>query len=190
MLCLTPKPTVFHPELPDENYLSIKRLQERQHCLLCAAMDALTDIHVRPMMEMDLDAVAVIEQASYPTPWSREHFRYEISAPYSWPLVAVDEGSTIGYLCLMCLFEEAQILNVAVSPTLRGRGIALLLLERAFVLAREKGAEKLSLEVRASNSAALSLYKRIGFRKTGIRNRYYDHTEDAVLMEKSLKEIL
>jgi ribosomal-protein-alanine N-acetyltransferase len=152
-------------------------------------MDALTEILVRPMTEQDLDAVAAIEQASYTTPWSREHFRDEISAPYSWPFVAVDENSVIGYLCLMCLFEEAQILNVAVSPTLRGRGIARLLLERAFIVAREKVAEKLSLEVRASNSAAISLYERIGFKQTGIRNLYYDHIEDAVLMEKSLKEI-
>ncbi len=141
------------------------------------------------MIEQDLDVVAAIEQASYATPWSREHFRDEISASYSWPLVAVDEGSVVGYLCLMCLFEEAQVLNVAVSPTLRGRGIARLLLERAVVLAREKGAKRLLLEVRASNSAAISLYERIGFGRTGIRSRYYDHTEDAVLMEKPLKEI-
>lgn len=168
--------------------MSLKRLQEKKLCLLCAAMDERTNTTVRQMIESDLAAVTAIEQASYATPWSGEHFRNEIAADYSWPLVAVEEGTVVGYLCLMCLFEEAQILNIAVSPDLRGRGIARLLLERAFVLAREKGAEVMALEVRASNSTAISLYTGLGFTPAGIRSRYYEHTEDAVLMEKPLKE--
>jgi ribosomal-protein-alanine N-acetyltransferase len=140
------------------------------------------------MLEKDLDAVTAIEQASYTTPWSGEHFRNEIEAVYSWPLVALEGDTIVGYLCLMCLFEEAQILNIAVAPGLRGRGIGRLMLERASELSLEKGAGFMALEVRASNHAALTLYEQFGFKKTGIRARYYDHTEDAVLMEKKIKE--
>lgn len=140
------------------------------------------------MVEDDLDAVLAIETASYPTPWSGEHFRNEIAARYSWPLVAEEDGVVVGYLCLMSLFEEAQILNVAVSPERRGAGIARLLLEHAFRRALEEGAEIMALEVRASNHSAISLYQQLGFTRVGIRAGYYDSVEDAILMEKTLKE--
>jgi ribosomal-protein-alanine N-acetyltransferase len=168
--------------------VSIKRLQQMQVCLLCAAMDMLPTLHVRPMTEDDLDAVLAIEKASYSTPWSCEHFRNEMAARYSWPFVAVEENCVIGYVCVMSLFEEAQILNVAVSPSRRGRGVARMLLKQAFSLALEKGAELMSLEVRASNSAAIALYEQLGFKQVGIRARYYDSVEDAILMDKIIKE--
>jgi ribosomal-protein-alanine N-acetyltransferase len=140
------------------------------------------------MTEDDLDAVLAIERASYSTPWNSEHFRNEIAARYSWPFVAVEESCVIGYVCVMSLFEEAQILNVAVSPDRRGRGIARMLLKQAFSLALEQGAELVSLEVRASNSAAIALYEQLGFKRVGIRARYYDSVEDAILMDKIIKE--
>lgn len=168
--------------------IRLKRLQEMPVCLLYSAMIVLQTFYVRPMVEGDLDAVMAIEAASYSTPWNGEHFRDELAARFSWPLVAVENGSVIGFVCLMSLFEEAQILNVAVSPSHRGRGVARMLLEQAFRLALEKGAETMALEVRASNSAAISLYEQLGFIRVGIRARYYDSFEDAILMEKTLKE--
>jgi len=151
-------------------------------------MDDATKMMIRPMTEKDLDAVTAIERASYTTPWTSDHFLNEITASYSWPFVVVMGGVVVGYLCLMCLFEEAQILNIAVGPDFRGRGIARVMMNRAFLLALEQGAEFMALEVRSSNSAAISLYEQLGFKKTGIRVRYYEHTEDAILMEKSIKE--
>jgi ribosomal-protein-alanine N-acetyltransferase len=90
----------------------------------------------------------------------------------------------------MSLFEEAQILNIAVAPDRRGRGVARLLMEQAFSRAREEGAEFVALEVRASNNSAIALYEQFGFKQVGIRARYYDGTEDALLMEKIVKENL
>jgi ribosomal-protein-alanine N-acetyltransferase len=144
-------------------------------------------IHIRPMIEADLAAVLAIEQASFPSPWKRDHFLHEISAPYSFPFVAESNGILAGYACLTSLFEEAQILNIAVDPALRGRGIARMLLERAFALAREKGAEVMELEVRTSNAAAITLYEQCGFVRSGIRSKYYEGVDDAVLMEMILK---
>lgn len=166
----------------------LKRLQNEPICLLCPPMNVLPLLHIRPMTEHDLEAVLAIESASYQTPWIYEHFQHEIAAAYSWPYVAVEDGSVVGYVCLMSLFEEAQILNIAVAPDQRGRGIARMLLEKALLQALEKGAEVMALEVRASNSAAISLYEQFGFTRVGIRAGYYDSVEDAVLMEKQLKK--
>ena len=149
-------------------------------------MPAQTNPHIRPMTEPDLDAVLVIEQASFPSPWKREHFQHEITAPHSFPFVAECDGIIAGYVCLMSLFEEAQILDIAVAPEQRGRGVARLLMDHSVLVAREKGAELLVLEVRASNSSAITLYERCGFVRTGVRSKYYEGRDDAVLMEKSL----
>ena len=142
---------------------------------------------IRGMTSYDLDAVLNIEQASFSTPWCRDHFEHEITAPHSFPSVAEYNGMVVGYVCLMSLFEEAQILDIAVGPEQRGRGIAQLLMDHAVAVAREKEAELLALEVRASNRVAIALYERCGFVRTGIRLNYYEGRDDAVLMEMSLK---
>jgi len=142
---------------------------------------------IRPMIESDLPLVLAIEQASFPAPWNRDHFLHEIAAPHSYPFVAECTGAVAGYVCLTALFEEAQILDIAVAPESRGRGVAGLLMEYACLLAREKGAEYMALEVRDSNSAAIALYEKIGFVRVGCRSRYYEGRDDAVLMEKKLQ---
>jgi ribosomal-protein-alanine N-acetyltransferase len=151
-------------------------------------MPLLTKPDIRAMNAADLDQVLAIEQASFSTPWKREHFESELSGSYSFPFVAEFDGKVVGYVCLMSLFEEAQILDIAVNPDQRGRGVALELMALAEVVAREKQAEILALEVRASSAPAISLYERCGFKRTGVRTKYYDAGEDAVLMEKNLKE--
>ena len=151
-------------------------------------MSLLETVTIRPMEKQDLNAVLAIEQVSFPLPWLKEHFLHEIEARHSFPFVAELDGAIVGYVCLMSLFEEAQILDIAVDPFQRGRGVALQLMERAFITALEQGAEVLSLEVRVSNVAAISLYEQLGFCRTGLRPWYYQDGEDAVLMEKCLAE--
>lgn len=143
---------------------------------------------IRPMTAADLDAVLLIEQSSFPLPWKREHFLHEITAPHSFPFVAEIDGKVAGYVCLMSLFEEAQILDIAVAAEQRGRGVGRLLMDKALAVAREKGAEVMALEVRESGAAAIGLYRALGFRQTGIRANYYESRENAVLMEKNIKE--
>jgi len=144
------------------------------------------EIIIRPMCASDLDAVLAIEQASYPAPWKREHFIQEIHSPLSFPVVAAVENSVAGYLCLMSLFEEAQILNIAVASQQRGRGVASELMHHAIAAAREKGALNLVLEVRESNAAAIALYEKFGFVRYFVRKNYYEGKEDALLMERTL----
>jgi ribosomal-protein-alanine N-acetyltransferase len=140
------------------------------------------------MTEADLDEVLAIEQASFRTPWKRAHFEAELTGRYSFPFVAESDGRVVGYVCLMSLFEEAQILDIAVSPEQRGRGVGGRLMDYAERIAREKQADVLALEVRASSADAIGLYLRSGFSRVGVRSAYYGGSEDAILMEKKLKE--
>ncbi len=149
-------------------------------------MNGIPDYNIRSMSEDDLDAVVAIEQDSFHTPWQREHFDQEMVAAHSYPFVAEYNGTIAGYVCLMSLFEEAQILDIAVASEQRGRGVARMLMDHAIGVARLKHAEVLALEVRGSNIAAITLYERCGFVRTGLRLRYYEGRDDAVLMELSL----
>ena len=139
------------------------------------------------MIEPDLDAVLLIEQASHTRPWKREHFLHEITAPHSYPYVADCCGGVAGFVCLSVLFEVSQILDIAVASDQRGRGIGLALMEFAIDLARRMAADVLELEVRATNTAAIALYERLGFICSGCRSKYYEGKDDAVLMELKLK---
>ena len=141
-------------------------------------------ITVCPMTESDLDQVLAIESASFPHPWSKTHFLDELNSPYAFPLVALNqEGAVIGYICPMLLLDEGHILDVAVRTDQRGRGLGKLLVERVLDECRDRGAAFVSLEVRPSNTAAISLYRLLGFVETGRRKRYYEDGEDALLME-------
>ena len=132
----------------------------------------------------DLETVLQIESASFSRPWTRTHFLDEIESACGFPLVALaPDGSVGGYLCLKLVLDEAEILDVAVSGSLRGRGIGRTLVESAFTFCRERGAALVFLEVRVGNAPAISLYRRLGFRETGRRKRYYEDGEDALLMD-------
>ena len=89
----------------------------------------------------------------------------------------------IGYLCLRILFDEAEILDVAVDPVQRRSGAGRLLVGAAFDQCREKGVQSLGLEVRVSNLPAIALYRSFGFTDAGVRRRYYENGEDALLMQ-------
>lgn len=145
----------------------------------------------------DLDRIVAIEQESFATPWSRKMLEVELEGknPFSRFLTARwrtdgPDGEVVGYIGFWIVFDELRVMNVAVAPEMRRRGIARALVERAMAAGREGGAERALLEVRASNEGARRLYERLGFRQVALRRRYYTQPdEDAVLMEKeSLEE--
>jgi ribosomal-protein-alanine N-acetyltransferase len=144
----------------------------------------LDDITIRPMTKDDLYEVLAIEKASFPSPWSMALFLAELNSPHSFPMVAVDSAARIvGFICPTLVIDEGHILDVAVDPAFRGRGIGRLLVEKVLDECRLQGAEFVSLEVRTSNSTAISLYRQLGFIVTGRRKGYYENGEDALLME-------
>ena len=143
-----------------------------------------SDIIICPMTAAELPQIIAIERLSYPLPWSEQHFLDELSSKVALPLVALDAaGVVLGYICAMQVLDEGHILNVAVAPEARGRGIGRLLVERVLADCRAAEAAFVSLEVRVSNHSAIELYRRIGFVECGRRKKYYENGEDAIMME-------
>ena len=141
------------------------------------------------MCAEDLGTVLAIESASFSRPWQRVHFLDEIQSPFGIPLVALaPDDSVVGYLCLKLVLDEAEILDVAVVGTLRGRGVGRARVEYALALCRARGAAQGLLEVRDGNLAAITLYRRFGFHETGRRKGYYEDGADALLMNYTFEE--
>jgi ribosomal-protein-alanine N-acetyltransferase len=140
------------------------------------------------LAEADIDTVLDIETVSFPAPWGRVSFEGELSEKTSRSLVIKKgrrekPGRVIAYLCFRLLEDEMYIMNLAVDPAYRRHGVATFLLGYGLRLAKGYGAKRASLEVRASNHAAIQLYKKMGFCEVGRRRRYYLETqEDAVVM--------
>ncbi|MHC1697871.1 MAG: ribosomal protein S18-alanine N-acetyltransferase [Geobacteraceae bacterium] len=144
-------------------------------------------VTLHPVTKADLQEVLTLERASFPHPWNEEHILNEIHSLRSFPLLArLEDGSCAGYICPMLVLDEGQILNVAVQPSCRGRGIGRMLLEAALEQFRKKGATVVYLEVRPTNRTAISLYTRCGFITAGRRKAYYENGEDAILMKYEL----
>ncbi len=144
-------------------------------------------LDIRPMTEPDLDAVLAIEQACFPRPWNRSHFMAEIASEHGKAVVAEKDGCIAGYLCLSVLFDEAEILDIAVDPSIHRSGTGARLMEWACSEALMTGASVIRLEVRSTSTPAISMYERFGFVRCGIRKGYYENVTDAVLMEKYLQ---
>jgi [ribosomal protein S18]-alanine N-acetyltransferase len=142
-------------------------------------------VELRRLGLRDLSAIERIEQASYPTPWSRSMFAGELAKPSSICLGAFDPAGNrlLGYLIISRYVDAWHVMNLAVAPTHRRRGIAIALLERLFEVTTDEGRRGYTLEVRVSNTGAIKLYERLGFRPRGIRRGYYtDNREDALIM--------
>ena len=149
----------------------------------------MTTIELRRLVLDDLEDIDEIERRAYPTPWSRSMFAGELSKPTSICLGAfeadAEEGALVGYLIVSRYVDAWHVMNVAVDPAQRGRGVATMLLERVFELTVDDARRGYTLEVRVSNTTAIALYERLGFEARGLRRGYYtDNREDALIMWK------
>jgi ribosomal-protein-alanine N-acetyltransferase len=147
----------------------------------------MSAIELRRLQMRDLAGIETIERRSYPTPWSRSMFAGELAKPSSICLGAFDAETEelLGYLIISRYVDAWHVMNVAVAPRHRRRGIATALLDRLFELTAGDGRRGYTLEVRVSNKHAIDLYERLGFKARGIRRGYYtDNREDALIMWK------
>jgi ribosomal-protein-alanine N-acetyltransferase len=138
-------------------------------------------VEIRRLTYADLPQVVAIERRAFTTPWSLAMFVLELSKPSGVCLAAVVETELAGYIVCSRYDTVWHVMNVAVDPDRRRRGIATALI--AALLDRIGDDAPVTLEVRRSNAGALALYERFGFRSAGVRPRYYaDNGEDAVIM--------
>lgn len=142
-----------------------------------------------PMDRSHLEQIAALEQVCFSDPWSRMALEEELYNPHASFIVAEDENAVVmGYAGLHAVLDEGYIANIAVSPQHRRLGIASALIETYCRFAAAHLAF-LTLEVRASNAAAIALYTRHDFVQSGRRKNYYDNPkEDAILMERKFDQ--
>ena len=141
-------------------------------------------VSLRALRESDLNAVMAIELRGYPFPWTRGIFIDCLRAGY--PGLAMErDGLLVGYGVLSIAADEAHVLNICIDPLAQSRGLGRQLLRALVQLAADRGAQRVFLEVRPSNTPALALYHSEGFTEIGRRPRYYPAAqgrEDAVVM--------
>ena len=143
-------------------------------------------IEIIRMSREHLSAVAEIERISFSDPWSVESLELMLGEQ-AMGLVALEDGRLLGYVGMMCVLDEGQIINVATHPDARRRGVGRSLMIAIEQSAKERGIVFLSLEVRESNAAARSLYSSLGWVECGIRKNFYSKpTENACIMTKSI----
>lgn len=150
-------------------------LRERAH-------DALT---TETMRRRHLRRVLEIEEQVHPRPWTHRTFVTEINKMKDgtrYYLVAYVGDDLVGYGGMMFVGDDAHITNVAVDPKWQGRGVATEIMLDLSLLAVDRGCVAMTLEVRNTNVAAQNLYRQFGFAPAGVRKRYYENTEDAIVM--------
>ncbi len=153
-----------------------------------------SELEIVSMQEADLDEVVSIAAASFTAPWSRKVFAEELER--EWARIDVlrersADGSSqvVGFCNYWLVHDEVHLLNIAVAPAQRRRGLGLRLMERLLAFAKRHDCRYITLEVRRSNESAIELYRFCGFAAVGYRPRYYtEDNEDAVLMTLDLSE--
>ncbi|GLR13801.1 ribosomal protein S18-alanine N-acetyltransferase [Chitinimonas viridis] len=153
-------------------------------------MNSATPLLIRPLAETDLPAMAAIEAALQAFPWTALQFIQSYAEGHrGW--IAEQAGEVIGFAVTSQVLDELSLLTLGVRQDCQRRGIARQLVETVAEQGREEGAAVMILEVRKSNAAARSLYRRLGFVENGLRKGYYraaEGREDAVLMALILDE--
>ena len=145
-------------------------------------------LNIIPLQKEHIDSICEIENESFGDPWKKRFFLDLFDNPLAVCFTALYGTEVAGYLIAYHIYGEIQILNIAVKKNMRKKKVATELFGVIFDYAKSEDAEKFTLEVRPSNTSAVSLYKKLGFRVDGIRRNYYKKPqEDAVLMSLNLR---
>ena len=141
---------------------------------------------IERMNECHVPSVAALERLCFADPWSENSIASELNNPLALWLVAVEGDTVCGYIGSQSVMGESDMMNVAVHPDHRRKGVGeMLVLALCDGLAKEN--TSLALEVRASNAPAIALYEKLGFIQVGVRKNYYRNPkEDALILRKML----
>ena len=139
----------------------------------------------RDMNPNHVAQVAELERLCFSDPWSENSVASELDNDLSLWIVALDGDQVVGYVGSQTVCGETDVMNIAVHPDFRRRGIAESLIGCLILELKNRGSHSLTLEVRASNEGAIALYEKLGFTQVGRRPRYYRNPrEDALILRK------
>ncbi len=141
---------------------------------------------IREWTKEDIPILSEMELRCFQDAWTKEMLSDTLRYPVYHCFLAEEGGQVCGYCCLIVVCEDAEIGNIAVDLPYRGRGISNALMQAMHDRAKEMGATQAFLEVRVSNQTAISLYRKFGYEPYGVRKKYYDDGEDALVMKRSL----
>lgn len=145
-------------------------------------------MNIVTMQQCHVPAIAQLESICFSCPWSESSVASELTNALSLWLVAEEDGRVAGYIGSQTVCEESDMMNVAVHPDFRRRGIGEALVKALETELRARGSHCLTLEVRTSNAPAIALYEKLGFSQAGLRKNYYrDPKEDALILRKELE---
>lgn len=140
---------------------------------------------ITSMSEQHVQQIAELETICFNDPWSEKSIASELGNRLSCWLVALDQDTVVGYVGSQTVLGETDMMNIAVHPEYRNKGIALALITALIEELSKQGSHSLMLEVRASNDPAKSLYAKLGFETVGLRKNYYRNPkEDALILRK------
>ena len=142
-------------------------------------------IEITEMTAAHVAQVAELERLCFADPWSEKSVASELDNKWALWLVALEDGNVAGYIGSQTSIDETDVMNVAVHPDYRRRGIAAELIDALVAELKKRGSHALMLEVRASNGPAIALYEKLEFFQVGCRKNYYRNPkEDALILRK------
>lgn len=150
--------------------------------------DLSDEIEFDRMRSSDIDSVMSIEEKSFSSPWSREDFESSLDDGYIHHFVFRHKDELLAYIIFAIVHKSSHILNLAVHPDYRNKGIGTELLKKTLDYIRNRGVKKVVLEVREGNVAAQNLYSKLGFKVVGFRKGYYSDNENALVMSIEWKK--
>ena len=137
------------------------------------------------MESQHVSAIAALEIVCFADPWDEKSIDYELTNQLSHWLVALEADTVVGYVGSQTVIDETDMMNIAVHPDFRRKGIAEALVNALVSDLKELGSHCLTLEVRESNEPAKALYEKLGFIHVGTRKNYYRHPkEDGLILRK------
>lgn len=144
---------------------------------------------IRPVEEKDLKDIIEIEEDNFIDCWTLKQYDYDLNAnEFAFLFAVIHEDELIGYVDFWITFDQATINKIAIKKEYQKRGIGLILLEDTLSRIQSAEVNTITLEVRVSNSKAISLYQKVGFKTCVVKKNYYDDGEDAYYMIKELNQ--
>ena len=144
------------------------------------------NIEIQKMKQEHLEQIQDILLTDFDEFWNAGVLKNELENPLSVYIVALNQGEVVGYAGLWQPDDEGHVTNIVTKKDKRGNNIGTLMLEEIINIAKNKNMKSITLEVNVNNNIAINLYKKYGFKEVGIRPKYYNNTDDAIIMTKEI----